>query len=599
MKRYRVIFQPMGISREMPEGITLLEAEIKAGIRPDAPCGGKGTCGKCLVNMIKDGVKEEVKACQVILDRDMEVEVSAGAYSQILVQGTSRSIALDPVVRSAWIDVEKCVIGDNRSDWTRFKESLAKEAGVDEAVILPNLPLAAGLYELLQANKFRCFVIYCQNAFGQVEVLDIRADETPVYSVALDIGTTSVVTYLLDGHSGEQLAVASVLNPQSQFGADVIQRSNHVIEQGGEEMAQVIRGAVDQLVGEICEKAGVAREDVYLIAGVGNTCMHHLFMQISPSALVHSPYNPSFSDPLIFPAGEIGLSIHPNGRLMFLSNIAGFVGADTVGVMLAVDFDKRKPLTLAIDIGTNGEMVLGNEERMIACSTAAGPAFEGAKIECGMRAAPGAVDHFMFEGTEMKLSVVGDRRPVGICGSGLMDVVASLLEVGLIDDTGRLQTEDEVETDCAKANVHRVVNLDGNVVFMLAFENESEDGRPVYLSQKDIREVQLAKGAIAAGIELMADTLGRKISEIEQVFIAGAFGNYMRPASACRLGMIPMELLPRIDSVGNAAGEGAKIAALNREEFEHSVVMARKCEFLELATHPDFQDTYVDNLMFE
>ena len=190
MSNYRVTFRPMGITAEVPEGITVLDAEIRAGLNPDAPCGGKGTCGKCLVNIIRDGVKEEVKACQVNVESDMEVEIlSTRTYSDtILVQGTSREITLDPVVRSAWIAVEKCVIGDSRSDWTRFKESLAKTAGVEEEAILPNLPLAAGLYELLLANKYRCFVVYAENAFGQVVVLDIRPDEVPVYSVALDIG---------------------------------------------------------------------------------------------------------------------------------------------------------------------------------------------------------------------------------------------------------------------------------------------------------------------------------------------------------------------------------------------------------------------------
>ena len=258
-----------------------------------------------------------------------------------------------------------------------------------------------------------------------------------------------------------------------------------------------------------------------------------------------------------------------SGTLRVLPNIAGFVGGDTVGCLVASRFDKRQELTLLIDIGTNGEMVLGNKDRALACSTAAGPAFEGAKISCGMRGAEGAVDHVFLQDGKVQYHVIGDKAPLGLCGSGLLDLVAVLLETGDLDETGRLERGD--------------YRLCDNVV----------------LTQKDVREVQLAKAAIRAGIELMARHLGKPVESIERVLLAGAFGNYLDPASACKIGMIPPVLLERIQPIGNAAGAGAKLCALSAQEFAYGTRLARETEFLELAALPEFQDQYVDCLTFE
>ena len=265
------------------------------------------------------------------------------------------------------------------------------------------------------------------------------------------------------------------------------------------------------------------------------------------------------------------LPINPEGTVRILPNIAGFVGADTVGCLLATRLDTLNDLTLMIDIGTNGEMVLGNKSRRIACSTAAGPAFEGAKIECGMRGAPGAIDHVKVSNGTLSYHVIGDVAATGLCGSGLLDLIAGLLETEAISESGRMETGD---------------------IFPIA-------GTKVYLSQKDVREVQLAKAAIRAGIELMCQAMGVKVEEIRQVLLAGAFGNYLDPQSACAIGMIPPVLRDRICPIGNAAGEGARLAALSAEEYEYSKVLAAEAEFLELASMPAFNDCYVDCLCFE
>ena len=412
------------------------------------------------------------------------------------------------------------------------------------------------------------------------------------YLAAFDVGTTTVVGYLLDGESGKQIAHASMLNPQSQYGADVIMRCNYVLqnEKGKEALSHAIRTAMNQLLERLAKDASIDKKQISQVSFVGNTCMHHLFLELSPDSVVKAPYVPAMKEPVTAEAGEYGIEIHPRGRLLVLPNIGGFVGADTVGCLLATDFDHREKIALMIDIGTNGELVLGNKERMVACSTAAGPAFEGAKIHCGMRGAKGAIDHVWKENGELRYSVIGKGEAKGICGSGLMDAVALLLKEEIVESSGRFYDREELETEFARKHADRLTEVEGKPAFFL--------GGQVFLTQKDIREVQLAKGAMAAGITLMCRYLGIQKEEIQEVLVAGAFGNYMDPKSACAIGLIPQVLLKRVRPVGNAAGEGAKLAVINREEFQHAASIYEKVDFLELAAEKDFQDVFVDELEF-
>ena len=475
MNRYTVTFLPVGKSVCVAEGTDLLQAQIAAGLRPDAPCGGKGTCGKCKVML--EG--REVLACQTSVDRDMSVITEKTQSVRILTQG---------------------------------------------------------------------------------QEVETKADGADKYVIAFDIGTTTVVAYLLSGETGELLAQSSCMNPQSQYGADVISRIQLVLDEKTTALRDGIRATMMDLTRQAAMAAEIAVEEITAAAIVGNTAMHHLMLGIDPQPLVTPPYMPA-----VFEAMEVGAGC----KARILPNIAGFVGGDTVGCLVSTRFDRMEELTLLIDIGTNGEMVLGDKKRRIACSTAAGPAFEGAKISCGMRGAEGAVDHVWLEEGTVKYHVIGETAPLGLCGSGLLDLVAVLLEKEIIDESGRL--EDKEFTLC------------DNVV----------------LTQKDVREVQLAKAAIRAGIELLARQLDVDVADIRQVLLAGAFGSYMDPKSACRIGMIPPVLVDRIKAIGNAAGEGAKLCALSRAEYEYSQNLAKHTEFLELASLPDFQDCYVDALEFE
>ena len=467
-------FLPGNVSISVPSGTTLLQAMIAAGLSPDAPCGGKGTCGKCRVHV----GGETVLACKTIADRDMTVTIPEGEDLKILTAGVSGNL---------------------------------------------------------------------------------RADGSHPYAAAFDIGTTTVVGFLLDGRTGELLATASAVNPQVQFGADVIARIETALAADEPVLQRAILPILRQLLTEMTERANISSEQIELVSIVGNTAMHHLLLGIDPRPLVTPPYMPN-----VFEALEL-----EEGKVRILPNIAGFVGGDTVGCMTATRFDHFEELTLLLDIGTNGEMVLGTGSRRIACSTAAGPAFEGAKISMGMRGSPGAIDHTWIEDRELRWHTIGEEEPRGICGSGLLDLVACLLDLGVLDESG-----------CLNEKTYTV------------------PGTGVSLTQKDIREVQLAKAAIRAGIELMCDHLGVEAEDIQQVLLAGAFGNYMDPRSACRIGMIPPALLDRIKPIGNAAGEGAKICAVSREAYEYSKRLAAQTEFLELASKPEFQDCFVDALEF-
>lgn len=479
--KYSVRFLPADVSVSAEEGTTLLQAMIQAGLCPDAPCGGKGTCGKCRV-IRKDG--RDVLACQTPVTEDVTVFT-------------------------------------DRSD------------------------------EL--------------NILSETASVQTRPDGQDAYVIAFDIGTTTVVAYLLDGRTGQLLGQSGCRNPQAQYGADVISRIQYVLDGNGEEMSACIRKALAKLTAQAAQKAGIPVSSVTRAAIVGNTAMHHLLLGIDPGTLVIPPYMPRAYEAMERSAAGL---LPIDGTVRILPNIAGFVGGDTVGCMVSTRFDRLEELTLLIDIGTNGEMVLGDKTRRIACSTAAGPAFEGAKISCGMRGAEGAVDHVALENGRIVPHVIGDGEAIGLCGSGLLDLVAVLLDTGVLDESGYLEDGDYALTE------------------------------KVTLTQRDVREVQLAKAAIRAGIELLCEQLGVQVEDIRRVYLAGAFGNYLTPASACRIGMIPPQLEARIQPIGNAAGEGAKLCALSRAEFEYSKTLAANTAFLELASLPQFQDRYVDALEF-
>ena len=564
------------IEIEVEDGMSVLEAEIRAGLRPDAPCGGLGKCGKCLVKI--NG--EVVKACQVRISEGepcvVETLDRAGS-EKILTDGFNREVVFEPGLRMAQVELEKARPGEKRSDWQRLLDELAEmDSDVEPERMEVDLKLAGEVYGM-RRDSDDWYVIYSGR-----RILEMRKEAGRRCLAAFDIGTTTIAGYLLDGEDGRTLAVESRMNPQAQYGADVIMRANYALEHGTDVLSRCIREVVNEMLGVLAGYAGISREDIFQVCIVGNTCMHHLFLGISPASLVHAPYTPAVSERLVLNAGDYGLDVQRKAELIMLPDIAGYVGADTCGCLLALRQDLKDEISLMIDIGTNGEMVLGNRDRLVTCSTAAGPAFEGAKIECGMRGATGAVDHVKYENGKWDYTTVGNQPVVGLCGSGLIDLVAGLLDAGMLDENGALSSGQEKQG-----------------VFMLVPPEQAGNERGVYLTQKDIGEVQLAKAAIAAGIQMLMKRLGITEEEICSVYIAGAFGNYMDPVSAGKIGLLPAALVKKVEPVGNAAGEGAKIALVNEREMLEMDELVGKIDFVELAASGDFQDYFIDELGFE
>jgi len=387
--------------------------------------------------------------------------------------------------------------------------------------------------------------------------------------LAFDIGTTTVAGYLLNAQTGRELACGSQLNPQISYGADVISRIQHALNGRMEELTGAIRNCVAELTNALCEQAGVGPHQIDAVSMVGNPAMQQLFLGISPENLAQIPFAPVLTQAKTVKAAD-HIPVLENARLLIVPDVSGFVGADTLACVLATGLHEAEELTLLVDIGTNGEMVLGNKHRMAACSTAAGPALEGANIQFGMRGQTGAIDHVRWENGQLRCSVIGGGEAVGICGSGLIDAVAAALDAGLINERGRIQNDD-----------HRISLTDR-----------------IYLTQEDIRQVQLAKGAIAAGIELLAAHLGVTLQDIQRVYLAGAFGTFMNPSSACRIGLLPSVLEDKILAVGNAAGGGAKILAGTGRAVDTAQALVGQMKFVELAAAPQFQGSFARNMRF-
>ncbi len=415
------------------------------------------------------------------------------------------------------------------------------------------------------------------------------AGDKPILGLAVDIGTTTIVVKIIDMKTGRIITTASGLNPQSKFGDDVISRIAYARDDKKlAELNKLLINRLNFLIAECCGGGGARINDIYEACVVGNTTMNHIFLGLPVTQLGQAPYKAFSVDAKDISPKEIPLRMNPAGNIHTLANIAGFVGADTTAVALAVALDSANEMSLAIDIGTNGEIVLGTKDKLLAASCAAGPAFEGARITCGSRAVDGAIEAVVLSKDGIGFDVVGVQTPSSICGSGLIDAVAVLLDLGAIDKTGKFVRLDALKTGMAE--------IDSQTAFVLALD---EKGIPcVYLTQKDIREVQLAKAAIRAGVRLLQKRLSVADEDIKHVYLAGAFGNYIRPASALRIGLLPGVPAERIQSVGNAAASGAQLALISSHYRKSAADLARKIEYVEIANEPEFQAVFADSMTF-
>jgi uncharacterized 2Fe-2S/4Fe-4S cluster protein (DUF4445 family) len=439
-------------------------------------------------------------------------------------------------------------------------------------------------------------------------LIDIEPGDTSErrFAVAFDLGTTTVVATLIDTATGTPAAVASMLNKQQPFGADVITRISATMmdPEALGRLQQLAGSTLSSLAAEVCREAGVDPAHVYEVAVAGNATMTALVLGIDPEPLGVAPFVMSAAQPPSVLASELGLSLHPRARAFLFPALGAYVGGDIVAGMLASGMDRDKRTRLFIDVGTNCEIVLSDGETILSTAAPAGPAFEGGAIRCGMRAADGAIEvvkvdpHAEGEDPAVTLQVIGDVEPRGLCGSGLVDAVAELVRVGLLDATGRLVPEEDAK-DIAPALADRMSRIGEERVFILHRPTpDAETAECVYLSQRDVRELQFAKAAISTGWSLLLEELGLEHGDVQQVLLAGSFGSYLSPASAVRIGLVPRLPVLRIVAAGNVAGEGAKMALLSVRERAGARALLEEVTYVELSDRPGFNDAFVDQLSF-
>jgi len=609
----KIRFEPFGVSGQVKQNTTVLQAAIEFGVKIESFCAGRGTCGKCkviaseglsapTVMELKKLTEEELRkgyrlACQAVITSDVVVTVpeeSRIAQINILAEGMAQgSVQMEPWVRRHILRVPAATLQNQVADLQNVMRTWNEHHGGELKFTL------SALRQLPFALRERDGHIALVLADDQVVHIEAGDGPEHILGIAFDIGTTTVVGYLMDLESGERLAVSSLLNPQTRYGADVVSRILFSIENesGLQILQHEILEALNKIIANTTHAAGVAPENIYGMTVVGNTTMYHLFLGISPAALGRMPYVPAVSATLCLTAKDLGIAIHPEAHIWVLPNIAGWVGADTVGVILATDLPNHEDTALAIDIGTNGEMVMGSRRRLVACSTAAGPAFEGAHLSCGMRAAEGAIDAVSIDG-DVRWHTIGESAPKGICGSGLVDLVAEMLRAGIIDARGAMQDGQALRANGQGHLAERILQNGGQREFLLVSSTESAIGRPIKVTQRDVRELQLAKGAIRAGVQILMKELGIGPEEVRRVYLAGAFGNYIRPESALTIGLMPRFPNAKIVPVGNAAGAGARMALLSISARERAARIPDQVEYLELSGRPDFQEEFAEAMLF-
>ncbi len=584
---------------EILDGTTIMKAIEKVGISIQTPCGGNGICGKCQVRLISGKVDPDlvedgfVLACQTKITADLIIEIPEKNIQhklKILERGIQRSIQISPVIKKLYLELPPPSLEDQRADLERIMEAFQTVHGSEITFsneILSTIPAA------IRAFDFKVTVV-----MHHQQVIAIEPDDTRsfLYGIAVDIGTTTVAGLLVDLTDGEILASASRTNPQIVHGDDVVSRIDFAEKSEGlEKLSTEIRECLNSIIQEVCSKAQVNSLNIYEITIAGNTTMTHLFHAVPPGNIARAPYVPVFSQAILRNAGQLNLSINPQGLVYTLPNIAGFVGADTSAAILAAGMHVNEKVVLLIDIGTNGEIALGNKDKILVCSTAAGPAFEGARLSFGMRAMKGAIERVEIN-EKLNLSTIGNQKPTGICGSGVIDLLAELSKVGVIDETGQLVLPTDSAIIISDDIKNRIQAGDKGNIFVLSDNSVSQK---IYLSQRDIREIQLAKAAIWAGFNVLLLLYPLELAKLDTVLLAGAFGNYIRRQQARRIGLLPNLPDENIHFIGNAAIEGALRVLLSADERLTLEKIVQQIQYVELSGRLDFQENYVSGMMFE
>ncbi len=600
---------------DFPPGPSLLEVlrKSRSGREMAAPCGGKGTCGKCRVRILSGDCREpgpeekqslseqELKsgmrlACRLFPSGDLTVELQSSGEAAVLVSPVAFGGVVSPLVRKQMILLEE---RDGKSQLNLF-DQVRKVSGIEDMVFSGSA--ADSLSRLVQLRERRVTLILDGN-----RVLDIESGDTSaaLWSFAVDIGTTSVVVSLVDASSGKEIDRRAGLNRQGIYGADVITRISHAADsvEGLKELQDSITLQIGEMMEDLCIKNGIRPEKVNSCVLAGNTSMLHLFAGVYPLGIAQTPYVPVFTEALHFAEGTGPLGSSPFGKMVtrLVPGRSAYIGADiTVGIA-AVGMDMQEETALFVDIGTNGEIVLGSRDALVSCATAAGPAFEGAHIACGTGSIAGAVYSVVFEADtgRLKTGCIGGGAPSGICGSGIVDIAALLVREGLVDGKGRFLAVDKLSSSTGDELKSRRTTIDGEEVFLLSPASESAHGSPVYFSQKDLREVQLAKGAVAAGIETLLNCRNMAVTDVEMVYLAGGFGSALDPESAFQIGLLPAELKGRVIPSGNTSQRGAVYYTLSGDFRRRTGKLRESLDYLELSFDKGFSRRLMAHMYFD
>ena len=606
--RVDLYFEPAGTRVRVPPGVTLFDAASWNGIAIDSTCGGHGTCKKCKVRIVDGGAEvtpldvrafspDELRegwrlACRVVTAADLRVDVPPlVTRPKAATVGVGRQVILRPAAQKRYLELDEPSLADQLTDLERVL------AAVDDLELRADLHALRVIGRVLRAADYKVTAVIVDDV-----LIDVQEGDTTgrLYGIAFDLGTTTVVATLLDLSTGTPMAVASMLSKQQPFGADVITRISAVMMDPAtlERLTGLAHESLNELAAEVCQQAGVDPADVLEVAMAGNATMTHLALGIDPEPLGVAPFIMSTR---LFPevlAADIGVAVHPRARAVIFPSFGAYVGGDITAGLLASGMNRDARTRLFVDIGTNCEIVLGNRDWLLGTAAPAGPAFEGAAIRCGMRAADGAIEVVSMTPDGLDLKVIGDAPPAGLCGSGLVDAVAGLVRLGLLDRSGRLVPEQDAAA-IAPGLASRLTQLGAERVFVLHWLGEPGDvSQSIYLSQRDVRELQFAKAAIATGWDILLEEAGLAPGDIQQVLLAGSFGSYLSPANAIRLGLVPRLPVLRVVSAGNVAGEGAKMALLSMRERAGALALLEEVRYVELSDRADFNDRFVEQLQF-
>jgi len=581
------------------EGTNLQKAIFQNGFHVSAPCGGRGTCGNCKAvvsgkvseispterkKLTEDEIKSGVRlTCQVVVHGDATVYIEQERSAEIQTEGLEYKVKLSPLAKRETVSLPAASLENSKDDAQRILNSFGKENLKFLPSVLPKLS------NVVNGENQDLVITRTDDTIIDV---NIKTKETTDYGFAVDIGTTTVVGYLVNLNTGKIEDTISEINDQAIYGADVLSRISYGRENpdGNEILHSKLTGQISRMLRKIIEKKGISKDDVCGISFAGNTIMMHFLIGLNPFRISVSPFTPVTTASMVCFAKDLGIDYHPDCPVYILPSVSGYVGADITAGMLACSLTDRDKIQLLIDIGTNGEMVLSKNGELLCCSVAAGPAFEGARIRCGVGGIEGAIDKISFRDGSFNIHTLWDKKPIGICGSGLVDAVSLLVENYIVDETGRFTEPDEWKPE-ALCLRDRLTTVNGETAFKIADE--------IYIYQQDIREVQLAKAAIYAGIKILLEHQNVSYEDVDIVWLAGGFGNKLNSESAVNIGMLPRKLLGKIRAGGNTSGIGAVMSLLSRDCRIECDIIKSRAKYLELSALPGFNDTFIEAMGFE